>query len=184
MKHQPLLSLWSVLVVVVGLVASALVVTGAAGAASAAPDATTISPGKFATPGGHGNFRWRYSSSAKNLCGIYPAGRSYVVRCAAKIPAADGSGASKKFTAIEIGSRGVKRTTSDGDAYPGAKRLYPHQAISVVGITCTAAEGASVTCETNKGAFSIVGGVAHAGKSTAIAPGGGPGCTGSSCDER
>ena len=66
----------------------------------------------------------------------------------------DGTGISS------IGRAGVRRTATDGETYSGAKRLWPGQTISVVGITCTAFKRATITCETRKGAFRIVGGVA------------------------
>ncbi|HNP57309.1 MAG TPA: hypothetical protein PK331_16400 [Gordonia sp. (in: high G+C Gram-positive bacteria)] len=144
---------------VVGAVAAGGLVTSASAPASAVPGQNIVDSAKFATPGGHGNFRWRYSSSQKRLCGIYPTGRSYTVRCAARIPSSDGSGRSD-YNAIEIGRAGVRRTATDGETYSGAKRLWPGQTISVVGITCTAFKRATITCETRKGAFRIVGGVA------------------------
>lgn len=126
--------------------------------APGAPGTTTVDSAKFATPGGHGNFRWRYSSSKKNQCGIYPTGRSYTVRCAAKSPAADGE--KSKYDAIEIGRRVRRTTMSDDDVYSGAKRLYPNQTIDVVGITCTAFGNATIACTKGGRSFEIVGGVA------------------------
>ncbi|QKT06346.1 hypothetical protein HUN08_03390 [Gordonia sp. X0973] len=124
-----------------------------------APTSVQVDSSRYATPGGHGNFRWRYSASKKSLCGIYPTGFSYTVRCAAKFRAPEGADSTSKYDAVELGRRGVRRTTTDGDTYPGAKRLFPGHTISVVGIECTAFEHATITCKTRRGAFRIVGGV-------------------------
>ena len=141
-------------------------IAGVAGPTAAEPsvNADVVDSATFATPGGHGNFRWRYSSSKKSQCGIYPTGRSYTVRCAAKIRPSDTSEESSEkspYDAIEIDRKGVRRTTmSADDAYSGAKRLYPNQTIDVVGITCTAFQHATITCKKGSRSFEIVGGVA------------------------
>ncbi|MFT4201291.1 hypothetical protein [Gordonia sp. (in: high G+C Gram-positive bacteria)] len=139
---------------------------------NAGPDANTVvvDSSKYATDGGHGNFRWRYSASKKDVCGIYPVGRGYVVRCAVKTKAAadksdeHGGATSTKsaFDGIQLGGTGVKRVKLDDDQKGfKAKRLLPNHTIDVVGITCTAFGHATLNCKTSRGAFRIVGGVAQ-----------------------
>ncbi|MFT3899139.1 MAG: hypothetical protein QM728_02690 [Gordonia sp. (in: high G+C Gram-positive bacteria)] len=131
-----------------------------------------VDSSKYATDGGHGNFRWRYSASKKNVCGIYPVGRGYVVRCAAKNKSAadadeksdeqsgETSTSKSKYDGIQLGGTGVKRVKLDDDQKGfKAKRLMPNHTIDVVGITCTAYKRATLTCQTSRGSFKIVGGV-------------------------
>ncbi|GAA3030173.1 hypothetical protein GCM10010528_09570 [Gordonia defluvii] len=161
MKHRPSLMARLMVGALAGALVPAALATAAATTASAAPggDTVTVDSSRYATPGGHGNFRWRYSSAKSSLCGIYPTDRTYTVRCAAKVPSS-GASESSKYDAVEIGPGGARRTTTGGETYGGAKRLYPNHTISVVGITCTARKHATVTCTTPTGSFQIVGGVA------------------------
>lgn len=132
------------------------VATGVAPAASADPGIVKVDESRYATPGGHGNFRWRYSTSKTSLCGIYPDGRSYTVRCRAKVANKSANGI--KYDGVEISRRGTHVTATEGETYPGAKRLFPGRTISVVGVTCTAYSHATIKCKTRKGSFRIVGG--------------------------
>ena len=143
--------------VLAGVVVAGGLVTATAPEASAAPDTVRVSSAKFATSGGHGNFRFRYGTAKRRVCTISPTGRSYTVRCAAGMPKKS-KAAAAGLNAVEIGPKGKKRLKADRPTGP-AKRLRPGQEIKVVGITCTAAKNATVTCKKGKRSFRIAGGV-------------------------
>lgn len=133
--------------------------TVAAQPAGATPGITTVDSSVYATPGGHGNFRWRYAAGAGHECRITPVGRSVAVECDAKFPASARTASStSKPDAIRLQGRRVTATTGTSQ-WAGAKRMAPYRQISVEGVTCTVLEHATVNCETRGGKFTVVGGV-------------------------
>ncbi|GAB20671.1 hypothetical protein GOEFS_124_00030 [Gordonia effusa NBRC 100432] len=119
--------------------------TVAAHPASATPGATTVDSSVYATPGGHGNFRWRYAAGTGHECRISPVGRSLAVECEAQP------------SAVRLLGRNVTATTYD-TTWSAARRIAPNHEISVEGITCVVGDHASIACKTRSARFTIVGG--------------------------
>ncbi|MFW0788028.1 hypothetical protein [Gordonia sp. CPCC 205333] len=120
--------------------------TVAAQPASATPGVISVDSAVYATPGGHGNFRWRYAAGAGHECRITPTGRSLAVECDARP------------SAVRLFGRHVTATTYD-NPWASAKRIKPNHQISVEGVTCVVGYRASVTCNTRSAKFTIVDGV-------------------------
>ncbi|NMO02672.1 hypothetical protein HH308_15780 [Gordonia sp. TBRC 11910] len=133
--------------------------TVAAQPATAMPGITTVDSSVYATPGGHGNFRWRYAAGPGHECRIIPVGRTVAVECDATFPTSVRTASSTvKPNAVRLLGRTVTATTSTSH-WAGAKQMAPYRQISVEGVTCTVLEHATVDCRTGGGDFTVVGGM-------------------------
>lgn len=118
---------------------------------------TAVDSSAYATPGGHGNFRWKYAAGPGHECRITPVGRTAAVECDARFVRAASSTSGPN--AVRLVGPSVKATVSTSSRWAGVKRMAPYRQISVEGITCIVGEHASVSCATRTGHFDVVGGV-------------------------
>lgn len=140
-----------------GLMAALAVGGLAVAAPTASAGVIAVDSSAYATPGGHGNFRWKYAAGAGHECRIMPVDRTAAVECDAKFARTTSSAGGSD--AIRLLGPRVQATVNTSGRWAGVKRMAPYRQISVEGITCTVFEHASVTCTTRAGRFAVVGGV-------------------------